>query len=246
MSQPIILNKTGNPLSYINGQIAVAANSQTSVPYGLIPYLATDAQFVADISSIPLVVTVSDGMTEYTGPAAQDYINQWIAGGPPQNSSDPVAFTLAGMGFSITADATLTSSTETPLLLLKNPSNATVNSRAMFFYAATDNSSGIITIRVYTNPTVTANGATLPISNNLVQAGVPSSLMTAYASPTISANGTKRITLVSVANGNTDLLNFAQTAILAPGNTMLITVSVTNLGLLASALTHFYLQWAEV
>lgn len=246
MAQPILINQTASPLSYINNQIVVPANSQTTISYGLIPYLAIDPNFVNDVSSVPLVITVSDGVTEHSGPDARDFVNQWISSGPPQNSNDPVSFTLAGMGFSCTADAVLNSSTETPLLLLKNPSSSVVNARAMFFYAATESSSGIISIKIYSNPTVTSNGGNLTISNNLVQSGVPTSAVNAYSGPSVSANGTKRLTVVSVANGNTNLLNFAQTAILAPGNSMLVTVSVTNLGLLASANTHFYLQWVEV
>lgn len=241
-----ILNLTSNPLSYVNGRVTIAANSNTVVSFGLVPYLALDGAFNADLLAVIPNVAVSDGTAVYSGQDGQAYLAKWLASGPPQNSNDPVAFTLAGMGFSTTADASLNSSSETALLLLVNPANSGVNARAMFFYAASEATQGIITIRVYTNPTVSSNGTPLTISNNLVSESAPVSLMQAFGSPTVSANGTKRMSIVSIANGNTDLLNLAQTAILTPGNSMLLTVTATNLGLLASALTHFYMQWVEV
>ena len=241
-----IINQTDIQLSYVNGRIIVPAQGSVVVPQGLVPYLSLDASFLGDISSIPGKATLSDGVTTYSGTNAYQYLQNWIVGTPPQNSNDPISFTLAGMGFSITADATLSSGTETPLLLLRNPNNSTVNARAMYFYAAAESSQGIVTIRIYTNPTISNTGNALPSSNNLVQAGAPVSALNAYASPTISNNGTKRITIITVANGNTDLFNFAQTAILAPGNDLLMTVAVSNLGLLGSANTHFFMQWVEV
>ena len=239
-----LVNQTASNLSYLNGRVTVAPNGATSILSGLLPYVSIDPQILNDISQN--IIQVNDGYNLYAGDPAKNLLQDtWLMGTPPQTSNDPIAFTLAGMGFSITADATLSSSTETPLLLLSNPISSLVNARAMFFYAAPEGAQGVVSIRVYTNPTVSNNGTALPIQNNLVMAGVPASSLNAYASPTVSSNGSKRITLVSVANGNTNLLNFAQTAILAPGNTMLITVSISNLGLLGSDLTHFYMQWAE-
>lgn len=241
-----VLNLTSNQLSFLSGKVVVPANGNTTVSDGLIPYLAQDSTFNSYLLATPPSVSVSDGVTVYNGQDGKNFLAQWLVSGPPQNSNDPIAFTLAGMGFSCTADANLNSASETPLLLLVNPANSGANARAMFFYAASEATQGIITIRVYTNPTISNNGTALPVSNNLVSTSAPSSVMQAYGSPTISANGTKRMSIVSIANGNTDLLNLAQTAILTPGNVMLLTVTANNLGLLSSALTHFYMQWVEV
>ena len=241
----ILINQTPNSTSYVNGRISLPASGQVSVSQGLIPYLALDANFLSDIMSSPPNTIISDSVSNYSGTNAYQYIQTWLANGPPQNSNDPVAFTLAGMGFSVTASATLNSATEVPLLLLTNPNNSTVNARAMFFFAAPAAAQGIVTVKGYTNPTITNNGNSLPIQNNLVEANPPVSAMNAYALPTVSNNGALRIGLVSNANASTDLINFAQTAILTPGNSLLITVSVNNLGLLSSALTYFYMQWVE-
>lgn len=241
----VVVNLTANQLSYLGGKVIIAPNSNSIVSSGVAPYLALDATFNSDLTASPPNVAVSDGVTVFDSEKSKSYLATWLAAGPPQNSNDPIAFTLAGMGFSVTADSVLNSSTETALLLLTNPANSGINLRAMFFYAAAESNQGTVTIRAYSNPTVTSNGTPLPISNNLVQDGSPSSSAQAFALPTISNNGVKRISLVSVAAGNTDLLNFAQTAILAPGNSLLLTVTVNNLGLLTSALTHFFMQWVE-
>lgn len=157
-----------------------------------------------------------------------------------------IDYTIAGNNFSISAAASLSSSTLTPLFLLVNPNTSTVNARAMFFAVSTNATQGIVTITGYSNPTVTSNGTPVSINNNFIQAGAPASALQAYALPSVSANGTSRIGLVSVANASTDMINFAQTATLAPGNSFMIAVTVTNLGLLGSANTYFFMQWVEV
>jgi len=239
-----LINNRGSQVTYVNGQIVLPASGSVTVSYGLIPYIAVDFGLKNDL--LNLNTSISDGYSTYTGSQAVDLLTQiWVGGTPPQNSNDPVSFSLAGFGFSANASATLSSSTETSILLLTNPSNSGKNARAMFFFAAPASSTGIVTIKGYVNPTVTNNGTALSINNNLVIAGAPSSICNAYTSPTTSNDGTLMIGLVSSANADTDMINFAQTAILTPGNSLLLTVSVANLGLLATALTYFYLQWVE-
>jgi hypothetical protein len=238
-----IINQTTSALSYVNSQVSVSSGSTTTVPYGLLPYLALDPNFISDANGLRIIL--SDGMNQYTGAAITKYLSTWLASGAPQNSSDPVTFTLAGMGFSTTGNASLNNTTETPVILLANPSNSGINARAMYFYAAPNSTQGIVTVNIYTNPTVSANGTAVTPVNNLVSASAPLSSMNLYGGPTISANGTKRLTVVTNAGADASLFNFAQTAILAPGNTMLMTVTVGNIGLLSSVNTYFYLQWVE-
>lgn len=243
MAQLIVINQTNNTVSYLSGQFTVNPTSQSLIDFGLVPYLSLDPGFKNDLLNNN--VLLSDSINIYQGANAISYLNTWIMKGPPQNSNDPVSFTLAGKGFSVTGSATLNSSTETPVLLLTNPSTSSINARAIYFYAAPNSTQGIVNISIYTNPTVTSNGTQIPTSNNLVSASAPSSSMIAYAAPSVTSNGASRITMVTNSNADFSLFNFAQTAIMAPGNSMLMTVTINNLGLLSNVTTYFYLQWVE-
>lgn len=243
-----LLNQTGSSKTYVNGQVSLPASGNVNVSSGLIPFLAIDPNFLGDVTIN--LVAVSDTVNTYTGDSAVQFIKEnWITGITPQNSSDPVAFSLAGYGFSITADAALANTSETNLLLLKNPANSGFNGRALFLYAATDSTQGLLTTRAYVNPTVTNNGTDISsiIQNNFVgNAGNPSAIMQAFSGPTTSALGAKRISLVSAAQTSPPIHDFKQTPILAPGNSLLITGQAANLGLLANLSCHFFLEWVEV
>lgn len=241
--QIIVINQTSNTLSYVNGQVSIPPNGQSYVSSGIIPYLVLDPSFRRDVGNG--YIQISDTLNMFSGASALEYLKTWLANGVPQNSNDPVAFTLAGLGFSSTGNLSLSNTTETPVLLLTNPSTNNVSARAMFLYAAPNSTQGIVTINIYINPTVSSNGTQIPTQNNLVSATAPASAMVVYGGPTISNMGTKRITVVTNANSDSSLFNFAQTAILTPGNNMLMTLTVSNIGLLSSVNTYFYMQWVE-
>lgn len=244
MNQLIVINQSSNNLSYMSGQVTVSPNGQSSINFGLIPYLILDPNFKNDV--LVKNIYLSDSVNIYVANDALDFLSTWLQRGPPQNANDPVIFTLAGKGFSVTGDAKLSATSETPVLLLQNPPSSLLNARAIYFYAAPNSTQGIVTINIYINPTVTNAGTPIPIVNNLITSNAPASSMLAYGAPSVNANGTKRITIVTNSNADTSLFNFAQTAILGPNNSILMTVTLSNLGLLASVDTFFYLQWVEV
>jgi hypothetical protein len=99
-------------------------------------------------------------------------------------------------GFSVVAEVLPIATTETPIFLLKNPNASGVTLKVMQFILGLLASVGSATgnnaiLRLYLDPTITANGTALTISNLASKTGVPASVMTAFSSPTITANGTK-------------------------------------------------------
>lgn len=150
-----------------------------------------------------------------------------------------------GKMFSFDADVSLSSTTETNVLYFKNPSGSGVNAKAVITYIATDSTQGIITTRFYSNPTVSANGSTLTPTNNLIETSPPASAMQIFTGPTASARGTKLISLVASVAFPCNIDNLQRTIILAPGNSLLISTQMANIGLLSSVLAHYYFQWTE-
>lgn len=96
--------------------------------------------------------------------------------------------TLVGKAYVVTTNAVVVSGTsEVAFLLLKNPASSGKTVRIKKILFGLENAGSFSTYRIYRDPTISANGATLtPI--NLLKGG-SASVITAFRSPTISANG---------------------------------------------------------
>lgn len=96
--------------------------------------------------------------------------------------------------FITTLEYTITASTESPVLLIKNPSGSGKILKLQKIELANIHTvSSFIRFRLYKAPTITTNGTALTISSTNV-GGSGSTVMQAYSAPTISANGTRLAT----------------------------------------------------
>jgi hypothetical protein len=245
--QLILVNQTNNETSYANGQVVLPAAGQVNVGYGILPYLAVDFTLRNDLTLANTVI--NDGYNNYQGTAAVELLTDlWIQGNPPQNSSDPIAFALAGNSFSVAGNISLTSTTQTAVVLLQNPLSNTINARAMLLSVSPQATQGTILSEFYTNPTLSNNGTSLIPQNSLISSSAPASAINVYSSPTVNGSnyGTLRLALVNNAGSNSFFTDLNQTIILAPGNSVLITFTASNLGLLSNVTAYYFLQWVEI
>ena len=95
-----------------------------------------------------------------------------------------------------------TSGTDNPLVLLKNP-NASGKTVYISFIAYGISVANVLgTIRIYKNPTITANGT----AQTITAFGTGSTVATLFTTPTISANGTLLSTWAHGQNSNSLLI----------------------------------------
>lgn len=115
--------------------------------------------------------------------------------------------------------------TETVYFLIKNPSGSgKVVTLEQMILTTDENIGATYRVRLYLNPTITANGTTLtPV--NARQVGTVAVSSTTHRSPTISANGTLVfVTNVTIGNNLID----AGSILLDPNNNYLVTVQTDN------------------
>lgn len=131
------------------------------------------------------------------------------------------------LSFKVTTDFnSISGTTETPYLLLKNPSSNTYDILITHNVFGTDSASIRSIFRFYFDPTITANGTPLaPIST---YSGGSSPVMETYRSPTVSASGTRLSTVILPANTPSKGLN--RFCVLPPGGAYLVTIqnSISN------------------
>lgn len=84
---------------------------------------------------------------------------------------------------------------EQPILLLSNPSDAPTPLSVLLSRVVEFTSGHVGTFRVYSNPTVSANGTVVDVNPLRLNANSPASAAAAYKSPTVSANGALLATL---------------------------------------------------
>lgn len=244
MAQITLLNQTTTEKSYISGKVTLPASGNVSLDLGYAPFLAIDPNFISDLQLTNTYI--SDSVNTYIGPLAQDYINNWITNGPPYNSQELLVFSLFGVTFSVNTSISLSNTTQTAALLITNPSSATVNIRLNNFYIVTSGTQGISTVTAYINPTISSNGTVLSILNTTI-GNANSSSSLAYSAPTASSMGTALFTTVFNAAGPTNgILDLKQSIIITPGNSLLFTVTMSDLGLLTSVTNYLFCQWVEV
>jgi len=132
--------------------------------------------------------------------------------------------TYLGDTYIVGLDATNSATTETPLLLLINPST---NKKSMFIFtkkmsALTSNHNA--QFRIYYNPTITSNG-TVQTPVNLRNGSSFLSTMNCYSAPTIANSGTF-VAMLATTAFNPETSSVMQ--IIDPGKSMLLTGQVSN------------------
>jgi hypothetical protein len=91
--------------------------------------------------------------------------------------------------------------TEVPTAYIKNPAASGKVMIIRDVYASGTTTNGEATIRMYANPTSSANGTAQTITSTSIGGGAAASSMTAFTSPTVSANGVKLLSW-SIGSGN--------------------------------------------
>ena len=131
---------------------------------------------------------------------------------------------MAG-NFIVNEEITLTSTNETNVLYVLNPS---ANTKQLYNISLTGTSldtSVALTFRVYSNPTVSSNGTSVtPVSRNFVDGNTSS--MNVYSSPTVTSKGTKISTFSVVTSGSFEL--DTSSWYLFHGNSFLITIQAAT------------------
>lgn len=131
--------------------------------------------------------------------------------------------------------------TETPFLLLKNPTGNTLKIWIDDMQMDVITKGQQATCRLYHTPTITANGSAAVITNQHVGGGAPASTMQAFSGPTISANGTKMRVFSVGTNSNSTVVPLNYGLLLEPNTSILITGTPT-----ANAVTvAFSIRWTE-
>ena len=117
--------------------------------------------------------------------------------------------------------ANVSGTSETAFLYLKNPSASDKDALVTHFKFGTDASSVRSLIRIYSNPTVTANGKSLTIANTLIKSSPPSSSMEAYKLPTTTSFGS--VLNLDINPNNSPSKGLNRWYWVEPGNSLLIT-----------------------
>lgn len=119
------------------------------------------------------------------------------------NSVQEAAYTAMSKAYSATNTSALTVGTsETSIFLFKNPNGSGIKAR--IFRAAF---TGAATYRVYHTPTITSDGTGLAEINQRIQSSPPTAAVTAFQSPTISANGTFIFPIAASTQSGTVVFN---------------------------------------
>jgi hypothetical protein len=113
------------------------------------------------------------------------------------------ALTTAGYVYCFAGQINMTSSgSDNPLLYIENP---TGSGKVLYIYSmrfGVNVSNNYANIKVFANPTITANGTTQTPPNRCIGGGFGASDMNVYTLPTVSANGTQIENLEVAENGN--------------------------------------------
>ena len=116
----------------------------------------------------------------------------------------------------------ISSNSETPILLLKNPSSNDQNILVTKSVIGVDANSVRTTWRAYGDPTITSDGTGLVEANTFVGTSTPSAKAQAFKLPTVSANGQILNMYISPANQPSRGIN--RFYFIEPGSSLLITI----------------------
>jgi hypothetical protein len=142
-------------------------------------------------------------------------------------------------------DFTLTSSGEKMVLYFRNPNaSGKIIKLVDATFGLTNTVSSEAIVRIYANPTVTANGTAVTVSPAYIGGSQAASVALLTTAPTVTANGTQYFAAQTSggANNNGFHYEFDQALILAANNSLLFTGNPdgTNRGLMVT------LSWTEI
>lgn len=140
---------------------------------------------------------------------------------PLINTTELKANTLLQKNFSSTTTAALTVGTsETAAFLFRNPGGSGKIAKIFRTYL---NVSGAVTYKFYHTPTITSTGTGLAEINQRIQTTPTASVITAFQSPTASANGTLLWTIAGSAQTATRDVEFSHEVVVNAGFDILVT-----------------------
>lgn len=140
-------------------------------------------------------------------------------------SSVEVNYTSLGKNWiATTNDVTIITTTETPILLIKNPNASGKIFKLDHLFMTGLGGTNITVFNIYIGPTITANGTSIT-AQGLRQTGMATLSSTLFKSPTIAANGT--LLFHGKTQGAGDLeLDFNYSLWLEANNNLLITTII--------------------
>jgi hypothetical protein len=188
--------------------------------------LQTDITTVASVAVATAAAGIQKvGMTDGSGNPTQSF----------NNAIEISTFSqfLASEGdlYSIVRDATPALAAESNFILLKNPNASGVILYIFKIISVAISSLGSATgvesvVRLYSNPTITANGTAMTINNQLI-GSADTSLATAFSVPTTTANGNLIRVYAVGSQGLTTLYSQEDFVALQANNNLLVTVQGT-------------------
>lgn len=172
---------------------------------------------------------------QYSGPTGINYILYYQI-----DNASFSGLSLSGKGYAFAIITNILLASENDWLLFKNPAGSGKLVRLFEQVVAIPDSASTLrsTIRIYKNPTVTANGTPIVIGG--IRNGQTASVCQAFFTPTTSAKGT----LVQVYGATNDPVQrvLDMTRYVEQGDSLLITAAPTG-----ATTNHSFSQgWAEV
>jgi hypothetical protein len=138
-----------------------------------------------------------------------------------------------------TGSNSITPTTEHPYLLFKNPSGSGKRALIHHIHFGPDSDITKCYLRMYKTPTITTDGTALNEYSTYIAGSPPTSAMTTFKDPTISANGTLLDTVFLQAGAPSRGIN--RSFILEAGNNMLFTTE-NNVASINTFVQLFYLE----
>lgn len=145
-------------------------------------------------------------------------------------------------GVSVSAINAASTSTDNPMLLIRNPSGSGKVCYIHSVKAGTMTTARSFSFHVYSNPTVTANGTAQTSANFNVGGGAGASSILVTSVPTVTANGTDIDGNVQGQNGSGVVLLEDFQLQIQPNNSILITGNPSS----NNTTADIFVVWAEV
>ena len=126
-------------------------------------------------------------------------------------------------GFATTYSATIAGRDETDYMIIKNPTGSGLDMILKAISFSIDAAATRATLRLYKNPTVTADGTSIPKIN--LHDDTATGTMTTFHTPTVTARGNPFSTFVVQSSGNSFLqVDYELGVLIDPGKYLLLTI----------------------
>lgn len=239
-SNPVPITTSILPTSVVAGSsgFTLTVNGTNFISSSVVQFNGSDRSTTfVNSTQLTAQILISDLVTAGTFPIT--VFNPSPGGGTsnPQNFTvTPIAEgnlwqirSFQGKGFiTTTNEITVTPSTETDFVLIKNPTTSDKLHMSNQLTVTVRTEGQNVRLRIYKNPTVTANGT--PVAVNKIRTTGNTPVSQAFSMPTIPLGG--RGTLIAAYSRNADSLDrpFDLSLYLEPGESYLVTVQGTATG----------------